>query len=69
MTLYKLLADARACNVQAVLFGHTHAAVCQKEDSMWVLNPGPATYGGSAGIIETAGGRITDCRLIRPEDL
>lgn len=69
MSLYKLLADARAANVQAVLFGHTHVAVCRQEDGLWVLNPGPANYGGSAGIIETTGGRITDCRLIRPEEL
>ena len=69
MTLCKLLADARAAQVQAVLFGHTHVAVCRQEDGLWVLNPGPANYGGSAGIIETTGGRITDCYLIRPEDL
>ncbi len=69
MSPYKLLADARAANVQAVLFGHTHVAVCRQEDGLWVLNPGPASFGGSAGIIETAGGRITDCYLIRPEDL
>lgn len=68
-SLYKLLPDARAANVQAVLFGHTHIAHCQLEDGMWVLNPGPANYGGSAGLIESHNGKITDCHLVYPIDL
>lgn len=69
MGLYRLLQDARAANAQAVLFGHTHSALCRQENGMWVLNPGPATYGGSAGIITTSNGRITNCQLLYPTDL
>lgn len=69
--LYHLLADARAAGVQAVLFGHTHAALCQREeDGLWVLNPGSCGYfGGSAGVIEVERGRIAGCYLLRDTDL
>ena len=69
MTLYKLLADARAAGVQAVLFGHTHSALCQQEEGLWILNPGACTWGGSAGLIETQNGRIVSCRLLRAEEV
>ena len=67
MTLTRLVADARAMGVQAVLFGHTHEAYCQQEsDGLWVINPGSCGYGGgSAGLIEVTGGRIVQCRIMR----
>ena len=70
-TLIRLLADARASRADAVLFGHTHSAYCQlEEDGLWVLNPGSCGYGGgSAGILETDGKKITTCRLIGQSDL
>jgi putative phosphoesterase len=68
-TLLRLLADARASKVNAVLFGHTHMAVCQKEDNLWVLNPGAASWGGSAGLITTNLGQIEGCRLIKAEEV
>ena len=66
-----LLADARKANAQAVLFGHTHQAVCYKEeDGLWVLNPGACgSWGGSAGVIETDGETITACYLMQQADL
>ena len=66
-----LLRDARAAKVAAVLYGHTHVADCHREeDGLWVLNPGSCGYfGGSAGLIETDGRKITACRLLREEDL
>lgn len=66
-----LLRDARACKVQAVLYGHTHVADCrQEEDGLWVLNPGSCGYGGgSCGLIETEQGKIRSCRILRQEDL
>ena len=40
-----LLRDARACKVAAVLYGHTHIAVCdQVEDGLWAPNPGSCGY-------------------------
>ena len=69
--LYSLLQNARAANVQAVLYGHTHSADChQEEDGLWVLNPGSCGYyGGSAGLMEVDQGKILSCRILRSEDL
>lgn len=69
MSLHRLLADARASNVQAVLYGHTHMAHCELEDGLWILNPGAASWGGSAGLITTQHGKVISCVLLRPEDV
>ena len=71
MGIGALLRDARAAKVDAVLYGHTHIADCHKEeDGLWVLNPGSCGYfGGTAGIIETEGGRIRSCRILKESDL
>ena len=70
-TLGLLLKDARAANVDAVLYGHTHESDCHREeDGLWVMNPGSSGYyGGSAGIIETTNGKIVSCRILRESDL
>ena len=68
--LSALLRDARASRCAAALFGHTHEAVCFREDGLWVMNPGSCGYfGGTAGIIEIQNKRIIDCRIIRYADL
>ena len=65
-----LLRDARACRVDAVLYGHTHQADCRCEDGMWVLNPGSCGYyGGSVGLIEVENAKIKTCRVLRQADL
>lgn len=66
-----LLKDARASKADAVLYGHTHAADCHREeDGLWVLNPGSCGYfGGSAGLMEVEDGRIVSCRLLTDSDL
>lgn len=66
-----LLRDARASGAKAALYGHTHVADCHREDDgLWVLNPGSCGYyGGSAGLIETANGSITSCRILTEADL
>jgi len=71
MTDGLLLRDARMSNVDIVLFGHTHEAVCHREeDGLWVMNPGSCGYyGGSAGVIELQNGRIKTCRILRQHDL
>lgn len=70
-TKHLLLADARAAQAQAVLYGHTHIPDCyQEEDGLWVLNPGScASSGGSAGLIVTDNNKITACRILRQTDL
>lgn len=69
MSLHRLLADARAANAQAVLYGHTHVAHCELEEGLWILNPGAASWGGSAGLMTTERGKIKSCVLLRPEDV
>lgn len=65
-----LIAQARNCSVQAVLYGHTHIAACYQDDDLWVLNPGSSGYfGGSAGLICVENGKITSCRIIKELDL
>lgn len=66
-----LLRDARAAGVDAVLYGHTHEAECrQEEDGLWVMNPGSCGYyGGSAGLIEIENKMITNCCILRQDDL
>ena len=70
-SLYRLLQDAAATGAQAVLFGHTHAALCYQEDNgLWVLNPGPCgNYSGSVGLIQVVDNNIASCRTLRQEDL
>jgi len=70
-SISRLLKDARDFGVQAVLYGHTHVADCHREENgLWVLNPGSCgSFGGSAGLIETCGNEIADCRILRQSDL
>ncbi|MBE6934641.1 MAG: YfcE family phosphodiesterase [Ruminococcaceae bacterium] len=68
-SLYALLAEARAAQAQAVLYGHTHCPDCRREDGLWILNPGSCGHGGgSVGLIETEHGQITDIRILHQED-
>ena len=70
-TLTQLLKDARACGVQAALYGHTHLEDCHQEpDGLWVVNPGSCGYGSRSGaVIEVADRKILSCRIIHQEDL
>ena len=66
-----LIREARAAGAAIVLYGHTHMALCDREeDGLWVMNPGSSGYyGGSAGLIETESGKIKVCRILRQTDL
>lgn len=67
--LFSLLQDGKAANAQAVLFGHTHEALCRQDDGMWVLNPGSCGHGGgTVGVIEVENRQIISCRILRQED-
>ena len=68
--LYRLIADARAMNAQAVLYGHTHIADCHQEVDLWVINPGACNSGeGSVALIETAENTIRGCTILQLNDL
>ncbi|MBQ9762084.1 MAG: metallophosphoesterase [Oscillospiraceae bacterium] len=65
-----LIRDARSVGAQGVLFGHTHSALCEYEDGLWILNPGSCGYyGGSCAVLEVADNQISDCRILRQSDL
>ena len=66
-----LIRDGRNAGAQAVLYGHTHVQNCYQEpDGLWVVNPGSCGYyGGTVGLIETDGGRIAECKILREVDL
>lgn len=69
--LDRLFADARASKAQAVLFGHTHEALCYREkDGLWVINPGSCKYSDStAAVIETVDNEISACHIVRQTEL
>ncbi len=66
-----LLSEARQYGAKVVLYGHTHAADCHREeDGVWVLNPGSAGHAaGSAGVFETDGQNVTACYLVSQTEL
>lgn len=56
------VAAARETGANILLYGHTHEAVCRREEGLWVMNPG--TVGGryaraTYGVIEIKDGAIT----------
>lgn len=57
-----LVSEARAMGADIVLFGHTHRAVCEYRDGLYIMNPGSLSgYSGSYGIIDiTPSGIITN---------
>ncbi len=40
MTLYNLCCKAREENADIVIFGHTHNAIAEYDDGLYILNPG-----------------------------
>lgn len=54
------LALARREEANILLFGHTHKALCEEIDDLWILNPGPAPE--SYGIITLDQGSI-NCQI------
>ena len=65
-----LLAAARAMGAKVALYGHTHCAVCRRDDDLWVINPGSCRgYSGSVALLEVENKEISSCRIIRQEDI
>lgn len=66
--LDKLILDGQRCGADVILYGHTHEPDCRKlPEGQWIMNPGSAGYGATAGIISTDGG--LSCRIIHRRDL
>ena len=68
---HRLAAQGRAMGAAAVLYGHTHEAVCRREeDGLWIINPGSCRgYGGSVALLETENKEIVSCRILGQEEL
>lgn len=56
---------AREMGADILLFGHTHEAMCDREDGLWILNPGSCRgmFRPTCGLIELEGDKIT-CRTL-----
>lgn len=52
---------ARKAKVNALVFGHTHEALCTECEGLWILNPGSIRGGWrpSYGVIEIKNGVLT----------
>lgn len=53
-----LVSLAKGKGADILLFGHTHAPLCENRGDIFVLNPGSVGYKGSYGIIEIKGKEI-----------
>ena len=59
------IADARACGVHILLFGHTHVPYCEQlEDGLWVMNPGPGSVSYGLILLDDSG---ISCSLLKME--
>ena len=69
--IHRLVEDASQHEPQAILFGHTHEALCfQRENGTWVMNPGSCrSWGGTVGLIEVEDGKISACRILGQTDI
>lgn len=70
--IYPVIAAACAEGAQVAVFGHTHQAVCfyANEEQLWVLNPGTCgSWGGSAGVVEIEGEKVSACYIVKQADL
>lgn len=58
--------EARSRGADVVCFGHTHRPLCERDGSLWLLNPGTCQGAPAAsyGVIEVENGVLT-CRVER----
>ena len=61
------MADARACQADILLFGHTHQPFHDRRGKCTFLNPGSVNFGGSFAVLVIADGRLS-ARLYRLGD-
>ena len=68
--LTRLALEARRVGAQLALFGHTHRALLEEQDGLWLMNPGACGAGRSAfgEIITDEHGGFT-CRLRNAEEM
>lgn len=65
-----VIAQGRAQNAGAVLYGHTHIPVCRQEsDGMWVINPGSCRDSRTAALIRVEDEKISACTILGQTDI
>ena len=62
MSLYPICCKARQENADIVVFGHTHNALCEYDDGLYIINPGSlsGSYASYAYIDITEKGIMTN---------
>ena len=66
---HKLILDGQRCAADVILYGHTHEPECRKlSQGQWLMNPGSAGYGGTAGLVQTKAG-TAECRILRQREM
>lgn len=50
--LYRAVTAAKERGADILLFGHTHQALTDYEDGLYILNPGSLSHGGTYGLID-----------------
>ena len=50
--LYRAVTAAKERGADILLFGHTHQALTDYEDGLYMLNPGSLSHGGTYGLID-----------------
>ena len=67
MGMYRLISDGRDNKADIILYGHTHKAVTEYEDGVYIMNPGSVSgrYAGFAsyGIIDITEAGIV-CNIV-----
>lgn len=63
-SLLRLYMAAKESAANIALFGHTHCALCQKKDDIWLLNPGSCGRGSlkTYAVITIENGNA-DCEI------
>ena len=62
-----LIKKANALGADIVMYGHTHIAVCSKENKLHIINPGSCGYSSAASYAEVTipGNGVVDCQIIK----
>lgn len=66
MSPLRAILAAQEAQARVLCFGHTHSALCEERDGLWILNPGAC--GGkfaSYGVIEIGQSGGVTCRIQR----
>jgi putative phosphoesterase len=61
-TYERIIKKGKEKEADVILFGHTHIAFCEKQNNIWVINP------GSSSALQTRDRNPSYCRLVIDDD-